>query len=154
MSDLFTPEYFEKHITTVVPIINVDLIVIDNNRRILLSYRDDDNCKGWHIPGRILRFKESLNEAIIRCALLELGEVPYCTTFIDFIEFINDTETRGHFMSFAYQVSMDLNYDCNIYNTGKSETSNGFLKWFSEWPEDLIEGHKIYKRILNEKNIL
>ena len=40
--DLFTPEYFEKHVTTVVPIVNVDLLIKDKEGRILLSWRDEE----------------------------------------------------------------------------------------------------------------
>ena len=39
-------------VSTIIPIVNVDLLILDSQNHILLSWRDDVYFgKGWHIPG-------------------------------------------------------------------------------------------------------
>ena len=60
--------------STLIPVVNVDIILTDQNGRILLSWRDDYYTGvGWHIPGRCIRFGETIEEAIQKCAEQEIG---------------------------------------------------------------------------------
>lgn len=139
MSDLFTPEYFEKHITTVVPIVNVDLLIKDKEGRILLSWRDDGMFYGWHIPGRIIRFKESLKDAARECWKVEIGNIPPDFEFIEYFESIHDHDVRGHFITFVFETNnanyLDIDYDIA-----------GRVEWFDKCPEDLIPEQRRYKK--------
>lgn len=56
-----------------VPIIAVDIALIKEKNRLLLTYRDDESYKGWHIPGSILTYQEKPIQAFYRVAKKELG---------------------------------------------------------------------------------
>src|SRR3990167_8787178 len=56
-----------------IPIIAIDLAVMPDPNHVLLTYRDDDFYKGWHIPGSILRYGDSIAKAHQRVASDELG---------------------------------------------------------------------------------
>ncbi|MEK9175436.1 MAG: hypothetical protein AAB795_02465, partial [Patescibacteria group bacterium] len=49
------------------------MAIMPDPDHILLAYRDDDFYKGWHIPGSILRYGDSILKAQNRIALGELG---------------------------------------------------------------------------------
>ncbi|MDR2604028.1 MAG: hypothetical protein LBC55_01570, partial [Desulfovibrio sp.] len=60
--------------SSITPMLNVDLLVRDDAGRILLSWRDDALCgTGWHVPGGVVRFQETLAERVRKTALQELG---------------------------------------------------------------------------------
>lgn len=61
-------------VSTLMPVTNVDLIIINERRQILLSWRDDkDYGQGWHIPGGCIRFRETFKDRIQKTAMHELG---------------------------------------------------------------------------------
>ena len=96
-------------VSSMTPIVNVDLFITDEKGRLLLSWRDDRYCgQGWHIPGGCLRFKEKLEDRIKQTAIKELGtEVTYDNIPMAVLENIaNDYKTvvennnvRSHFLS-------------------------------------------------------
>ncbi len=46
--------------STLIPVVNVDLLLTNSKHEILLAWRDDPHTgKGWHIPGGCVRFKEA-----------------------------------------------------------------------------------------------
>ena len=51
----------------------VEVILVDNQRRVLLTYRQDEDWNGWHIPGGFMGYTESIPDACSRIALKELG---------------------------------------------------------------------------------
>ena len=52
-------------VSSLVPIVNVDLLVYNDKGQFLLTWRDDPHCGcGWHIPGGCVRFKETCEERI------------------------------------------------------------------------------------------
>src|SRR2546425_13357634 len=61
-------------VSRLVPMVNVDLLISDDQGRILLTWRDDEiHGAGWHVPGGMIRFKETAEERIRTTALDELG---------------------------------------------------------------------------------
>ena len=61
-------------ISSLTPIINVDLLIRNEKKQILLAWRNDVPFgNGWHIPGGIIRFKETFHQRIQRVAQLEIG---------------------------------------------------------------------------------
>lgn len=49
------PEPVFEFVSSVTPMVNVDLLVRDENNRILLSWREDKfSGNVWHIPGGII----------------------------------------------------------------------------------------------------
>src|SRR3954451_13793393 len=58
------PEEFFLFLSRYTPIVNVDLLIQEaigeDRRRTLLTWRDDETYgAGWHVPGGIIRYKES-----------------------------------------------------------------------------------------------
>jgi colanic acid biosynthesis protein WcaH len=53
--------YFVSQLT---PMVNVDLLIKNQKGQTLLTWRDDQFYgSAWHIPGGIIRFKESFEES-------------------------------------------------------------------------------------------
>ena len=62
------------HVSSLTPIVNVDILVRNpSTAEILLTWRDDNFYRGWHIPGGIIRFKEKMIDRIELVAKVELG---------------------------------------------------------------------------------
>ena len=124
--------------SSIMPIVNVDLLITDDKRRVLLSWRDDVyHGKGWHIPGGCVRLKEHLVDRVKKTAIEELGcEVKFDPKpiqveegIIDFPRPWLDNElVRSHNVSLLYHASVPEEY--KICNGNKSERDAGFLKWF------------------------
>lgn len=116
-------------ISQMTPIVNVDLLIRDMNNRVLVSWRDDLVCgNGWHLPGGVVRFKESLEERVHKTALSELGtDVEIIGKVKEINEIILEQEERGHFISFLYE--------CKAINElqvsqNKTQHNNGDLHWY------------------------
>jgi len=70
-------------VSRVTPLVNVDLLIKDEQRRTLLTWRDDEFFgAGWHVPGEIIRYKESAADRIRTCARLELEAQRHYARFI------------------------------------------------------------------------
>lgn len=110
----------------VVPFIACEVAVKNDKGEILLTERNDRYWKGWHIPGGLLRYKESFEERIQFVAKNELG------IHVDSIRFlgpVNHTDDkRGHAVSLVFVC------------TTPDKPSHG--KWFKESPKNIIEHHK------------
>lgn len=74
--DLLSPKMpleIWKAIQQVVPQPAVEVILTTTGRNFLLTYRQDDNWDGWHIPGGFMLYRESIADACNRIAQKELG---------------------------------------------------------------------------------
>ena len=61
-------------VSSLTPIVNVDLLVYNAKGQFLLTWRNDPHCgQGWHVPGGCVRFRESCEERIKKVAQQELG---------------------------------------------------------------------------------
>lgn len=140
--------------STLAPVVNVDLLITDENNRVLLSWREDDYTEsGWHVPGSCIRFQETLEEAIQRCARTELGaEVEFAPEPIRVYEFhwnkhrptIADQRERAHFITLVYACHLPGDYVLDKHN--KTEGQVGFLRWFDDMPEDILPIQNCYIR--------
>lgn len=153
------PEEIFLAVSTLVPIANVDLLINDNRKRILLSWRDDTYFgKGWHLPGGCIRFKETMAERIQKTALQELGmEVQFekePLTVKDVILHKNDDfhKLRTHHLAVLYHCWLPDDY-C-IQNHGRVEGKAGYLKWFDKIPTDMLKVHDCYREIFEQMNLL
>ena len=145
-------EVFEW-ISSMVPIANVDLLILNDKKEILLSWRDDEYYgKGWHIPGGCIRFKETIEERIQRTAETEIGTrvitdyVPIATREVIMGKGQAVPIKRAHHIAILYECR--LPDDFQISNEGKDEQEAGYLKWFSEIPENILHVHKVYFDVL------
>lgn len=140
------PSEVFSFVSSLTPMVNVDLLVIKNGKA-LLAWRDDGRNLGWHIPGGIVRFKETFEERLQKTAMAELGcMVQYDPEPVKISEIRMWYQRRGHFISFLYKCTLPDDYE--IDNHGLSETDDGYLKWFEHEPEDLVEGQACYKGII------
>src|SRR5208283_5853271 len=68
------PDSVFYYISRTTPLVNVDLLIKDEKGRTLLSWRNDQYAgMGWHIPGGIVRFKETLETRVQKVAEAEIG---------------------------------------------------------------------------------
>lgn len=128
-------------VSTLTPLINVDLFIVDNKSRVLLAYRDDEYCgTGWHIPGGIIRHKEKIEERIQITAIQELGaEVNFMPQPIKIVQQLLDQRVRDHFISLLFKCTVTEKFDIERQNYGLEETTSGYLKWFDEYPKSINE---------------
>lgn len=144
------PEEVFMLLTRLTPIINVDLLIKDNDERTLLTWRDDVFYgKGWHIPGGIIRFKESAAERIKMVAKLELEcEVTNDNTLLEINESITKNQTnRAHFFSLLYRCELQTDPPEKLkYISGIPE--RGMYSFFDGAPENLLQVHLPYGKYL------
>lgn len=132
---------------SIVPMVNVDLLVQNKDGEVLLAWRDDGKNIGWHIPGGIIRFKETFEERIQKTAKNELGaEVSFDENPLKISEIFMPYQYRGHFISFLYKCHLPEGFV--IDNKSKDETENGYLKWHNRMPNNLVQGQKCYEEFL------
>ena len=147
------PEELFLFVTTITPMINVDLLIKDNERRTLLVWRKDKYASGWHIPGGIIRFKETIEQRIHEVARQELGAtVKFQDTPIAIRQVIvPDRNERGHFVSLLYCCQLQSPLDrAREYISGRP--SNGQWKWHETYPDDMLKVHDMYKNLIEGKN--
>lgn len=142
------PEKIFLFASRIIPLVNVDLLIKDDIGRTLLSWRDDEySGKGWHIPGGVIRFKETLEERIHKVAELEIGtQVKFDPIPIAISQIILKKDTRGHAISFLYKCSL-TSRDIPK-NEGLKETNVGYLKWHNSCPDNLIKVHEVYRKFI------
>jgi colanic acid biosynthesis protein WcaH len=142
------PDEIFYFISKLTPMVNVDLLIKDEKGRTLLAWRDDQFSKqGWHLPGGIIRFKETVETRVKKVAETEIGaEVNFDSIPIAFNEIICDHDVRGHFLSFLYKCS--LNNSFIPLNKGLSKNDPGYLMWHEVCPTNLIKVHEIYRKYI------
>jgi ADP-ribose pyrophosphatase YjhB (NUDIX family) len=145
------PEDLFLLISRLVPMVNVDLLIKDDQNRTLLTWRDDEIYgAGWHIPGGVIRFRETAAERIREVARIELGaEVAFEPEPIWVAEIIDpERDTRGHSVSLLYRCTLagPLGESQQYRATGRP--SAGQWQWHAHCPPDLLPFHRIYARFL------
>lgn len=143
------PEEVFLFISRITPIVNVDLLIKDENGRVLLSWRDDQYAgTGWHIPGGIIRFKENLEKRLLKIAEEEIGAVvEFDPVPIAVNQLIHDQRnTRGHFISILYKCFLSNKYIPK--NISLSYKDPGYLMWHDSCPVNLIKMHEIYRKYI------
>lgn len=120
------------YISSKTPLINVDLLIINEKKELLLSWRDDEYCgRGWHIPGGIIRHGETLRNRLEATAIRELGFVPQFETIpCKLTEIFLEQEYRNHFISLLFRG----NCKGSDIKTVNKPTKPGDLCWFNFFP--------------------
>jgi len=144
------PEDLFLFISQITPLINVDLLIKNEKNHTLLTWRDDGYYPaGWHIPGGIVRFKETFAKRINAVAVVELGAK---VNFKKELLAVNETilpsfTTRGHGISFLYKCTLiglpdeKLKYVNGIPKPGE-------WAWHEKCPDNLIQVHEMYRRYI------
>jgi colanic acid biosynthesis protein WcaH len=138
------------YISRTTPLVNVDLLIQDEQKRTLLSWRDDLYYgKGWHVPGGIVRFKETMEERVNEVARIEIGAVVgFDPSPIAVTQFMHpERKERGHFISFLYRCFLSSAFVPE--NKGLSHKDAGFLLWHSSCPDNLLECQKMYRKFIS-----
>ncbi len=153
------PEELFYYISSITPLVNIDLLIKDESGRTLLSWRDDSYCgRGWHLPGGIVRYKEKLESRVKKVAQNEVGvNIRFDPTPMAVNQLIDSAkDIRGHFISLLYKCFLSGAFIPP--NKGLSLNESGYLMWHNSCPDNLLEAHRIYrkyitgdKEILNEK---
>lgn len=143
-------------VSSLVPIVNVDLLVYNEKGQFLLTWRDDPHCgKGWHIPGGCIRFKETCAERIEKVAELELGikHIFFEKEPIKIYEIINhehrdivNQNERGHFITLVYKCFAPEGFTTDSQKQKQGEV--GYMKWFDHLPDDLLSIQSCYRNII------
>lgn len=143
-------------VSSLVPIVNVDLLVYNEKGQFLLTWRDDPHCgTGWHIPGGCIRFKETCATRIKKVAEQELGikNILFEKEPIKVFEIINhehrDIENqneRGHFITLVYKCYAPIGFTTDCQKQKQGEV--GYMKWFDHLPDDLLRIQSCYKEII------
>lgn len=136
--------------TTLLPFVNVDLLIENDKGQILLSWRNDAHYgAGWQIPGGIIRMMETIDECIQKTAIREIGcKVIYEKEPIsvheniirEYREGLSNQLERAHNIALLYKCRVPEGYI--IDNCGREETDEGFLKWIDKLPNNLLKCHK------------
>lgn len=140
-------------VSRLTPMINVDLLVKNAKKETLLTWRKDEYYAGWHVPGGIVRFKETIMARIGAVAKGELGaSVEFGKAPLAMIEQRNPTrDTRGHFISLLYGCTLTSSLNPTLeYKTGP--VKNGQWAWHAGCPENLISVHEVYRKFIVESS--
>jgi len=144
------PEEVFLFISRLTPMVNVDLLIQDERKRTLLTWRDDGFYPpGWHIPGGIIRFKETAANRIQAVARQELGvEVEFDSTPLAVNEVIHPIrDIRGHSISLLFRCKLVLSLDeGRRYQTGNPQPDAWM--WHGIFPENMIPVHAMYRRFI------
>lgn len=143
-------------ISSLVPIVNVDLLVYNPNGQFLLTRRNDPHCgTGWHVPGGCIRFKENIESRIRKVAKSELGleDMTFEKDPIKVFEIFSTEERnianqneRAHFITLVYKCYAPDGYQPD--NSGKTVEDVGYIQWFDKLSSDFLTIQDCYKEIL------
>jgi len=141
---MILPEKVFKSVVASTPLISIDLIIRNNQGKILLGKRTNRPAQGyWFVPGGRVLKDESLEFAFKRLLLAELG--------VDFLEekalFIGtyqhfyddnlfDNTFSTHYVVLAYQMVLQ-----NDLGTIPDEQHSSYI-WFSE--DDLLDDDDVH----------
>ncbi len=141
------PEQIFLFVSRIAPLINVDLLIQDDRRRTLLTWRHDEYFgAGWHVPGGIIRYKEMAADRIRACAREELGAEVAFQAAPDLVsETICERKTRGHFISMLYRCTL-LTPPDESRRARSIPPSPGEWRWHESCPTDLLDAQAYYRR--------
>jgi colanic acid biosynthesis protein WcaH len=144
------PEDLFLLVSRLTPLVNVDLLIQDERRGTLLTWRDDRFYgAGWHVPGGIIRYKQTAGECIRATAQRELGAAvefePEPIAVVQNIEPVR--RERGHFIALLYRCRLASPPTEALRFTGGAPR-RGQWAWHAQCPPDLIPFQGAYRRFL------
>lgn len=151
------PEELFLLVSSLVPVVNVDLLVVNQRNQLLLARRNDPYYeKNWHIPGGCMRFNEDFAHRVRETARLEIGSsITFDERPIAIRNVIRGSRQsllhpreRGHNVAILYRCALPENFQTQVRNQSLTEDDNGYLKWFDRLPEDFSLVQHVYDDIL------
>ena len=144
------PEDIFLFASRITPIINVDLLIKNAQGHTLLTWRDDDYYPpGWHIPGGIVRYKETISDRINVVATSELGaDIKFNKDSLAINEVIHPSRrNRGHFISLLYECTLISLLDKNLRHE-EGIPKPGQWAWHEKCPDNIISVHEMYRKFI------
>lgn len=138
-------------ISRIAPVINVDLLIKNEQNCTLMTWRDDGfYSAGWHIPGGIIRYKETISDRINAVAASELGAcIKFKKEHLSLNEIIHPLRSvRGHFISLLYECAL-LSAPNEDLKFKKGVPKPGEWAWHKKCPKNIIPVHEIYRKFIN-----
>ena len=135
-------------VSCLTPIVNIDILIRNKEGKTLVSWREDAVCgNGWHLPGGIIRYKETFIERVHKTAISEIGSDVYVDEKpLEINEILLPQDIRGHFISVLYSCKLkeDLVFE------EKTSYQNGDLHWYEDGKDvQLVKGQRdIYTKYL------
>lgn len=146
------PEDVFLFISRITPLVNVDLLIRNEADQTLLTWRDDGYWKaGWHIPGGIIRYKETIAARIRAVATTELGaEVEFREAPLAVNELFHpERRERGHFISLLFHCTLAAPPDERLrYEAGVPLP--GQWMWHDTCPGNIITVHEVYREYIDK----
>jgi ADP-ribose pyrophosphatase YjhB (NUDIX family) len=144
------PEPVFALLSRLTPMVNVDLLIKNDRRETLLTWRDDELYLGWHVPGGVVRFKERLAQRVDAVARTELGTTVTITPEpLAVNEIVTPhRDARGHFLSFLFACRLDGAPDPALRLDGGAP-KRGQWAWHASFPPDMIPSHGIYRTFID-----
>lgn len=135
-------------VSRLTPMINVDLLIQDDEGRTLLTWREDEFFDtGWHIPGGIIRYKESAADRLRACAHEELGAViSWDSEPLLVAETVRAHDNRGHFISLLFRCRL-LTPPDEARRAASDRPSAGEWRWHDRCPPDLLDVQRPYAHL-------
>ena len=146
------PEDLFLFLSRISPLINVDLMIKNQKQETLLTWRGkgEKYLEGWHIPGGIIRFRDSIKARLNYVAKKELNvKIKNNFKLINIFEIKLNQKNRSHFISLLYccELKTKLNDKLKYYD---KKPILGQWKWFKKSPKKLIYPHNVYKKYINK----
>lgn len=141
------PEEIFLLVSTLTPLVNVDLLIRNAKGEVLLAWRHDKySGPGWHFPGGIVRYKETFAERIRAVARSEIGaDVRAGARPVAVNEMmVPGRRERAHFVALLYECSLLSPPDEALRSVDANPRPMQWM-WFGRCPDNLIAAHEIYR---------
>lgn len=141
------PEELFLYVSSITPLVNVDLLIKDDQGRVLLTWRDDHyypSC--WHVPGGIVRFKETFADRIHAVARIELGTTVKANTVPLAINQViyPSRAVRGHCIALLFECTLISPPDeKRQFKSGSPMPGQWY--WHAAPPSNLLSTHNMYR---------
>ena len=141
------PEELFLYVSSITPLVNVDLLIKDDAGQVLLTWRDDPYYEpGWHVPGGIIRFKETFMDRIQAVCRIELGATVRAdpSPLIINQAIRADRSARGHFVSLLFKCKLTSPPDeARRFKSGSP--LQGQWYWHALPPPNLLTVQEVYQ---------
>lgn len=132
------------------PRVTVEIFLVNTKKQVLLVKRTIEPEKGlWHFPGGYTRLNETIEDAIDRKALEEIGVSVMVERLFNVYEYIKNRgrlkHSKGHLIAIAYL--------CKQSNENTVKNGAKFFS-YNDIPHPLGFGQEVYVEDLHKENVI